>query len=81
MLSDLKMTRLLNTIDARATANALNDEVESSRRLPRTEVPAIAVKTAVMATAISMTCARMSVRMLSKISPATTQDRRDTRAP
>ena len=40
MLSDLKMNRLLNTIDAWATTTGLDDEVEPSSRLPPTEVPA-----------------------------------------
>ena len=39
MLSDLKMNRLLGTIDAWATANGLDDEVEAPSRLPPTEVP------------------------------------------
>jgi putative flavoprotein involved in K+ transport len=39
-LSDLKMNRLLNTIDEWATANGLDGEVEPPRRLPPTEVEA-----------------------------------------
>ena len=38
-LSDLKMNRLLNTIDEWATANGLDGEVEPSSRLPPTQVP------------------------------------------
>jgi putative flavoprotein involved in K+ transport len=37
-LSDLKMNRLLNTIDEWATESGLDDEVEPSHRLPPTEV-------------------------------------------
>jgi len=37
-LSDLKMNRLLNTIDEWATENGLDDEVEPPHRLPPTEV-------------------------------------------
>lgn len=37
-LSDLKMNRLLNTIDEWATENSLDDEVEAPHRLPPTEV-------------------------------------------
>ena len=37
-LSDLKMNRLLNTIDEWATKNGLDGEVESPYRLPPTEV-------------------------------------------
>ncbi len=37
-LSDLKMDRLLNTIDEWATANGLDNEVEPPYRLPPTEV-------------------------------------------
>ena len=37
-LSDLKMNRLLNTIDEWATVNGLDDEVEPPYRLPPTEV-------------------------------------------
>jgi putative flavoprotein involved in K+ transport len=39
MLSDLKMNRLLNTIDEWATANGLDGEVERPSRLPPTRVP------------------------------------------
>ncbi|MBX3500555.1 MAG: NAD(P)-binding domain-containing protein [Alphaproteobacteria bacterium] len=38
-LSDLKMNRLLNTIDEWATANGLDDAVGPPERLPPTEVP------------------------------------------
>ena len=38
-MSDLKMGRLLDTIDEWATDNGLNDEVEAPNRLPATEVP------------------------------------------
>ena len=37
-MSDLKMNRLLNTIDEWATENGLDDEVEPPHRLPPTEV-------------------------------------------
>lgn len=39
MLSDLKMNRLLTVIDAWATANGLDAEVEPASRLPPTDVP------------------------------------------
>jgi putative flavoprotein involved in K+ transport len=39
MLSDLKMNRLLNTIDEWATAKGLDDEVEPPSRLQPTHVP------------------------------------------
>jgi putative flavoprotein involved in K+ transport len=39
VLSDLKMNRLLKTIDEWATANGLDDEVEPPNRLPPTHVP------------------------------------------
>ncbi|MGB6337611.1 MAG: pyridine nucleotide-disulfide oxidoreductase, partial [Thermoanaerobaculia bacterium] len=38
MLSDLKMTRLLNTIDEWATENALDDKVDPPHRFEPTEV-------------------------------------------
>ncbi len=38
-MSDLKMGRLLDTIDEWATDNGLDDEVEAPNRLPATEVP------------------------------------------
>ena len=38
-LSDLKMNRLLKTIDEWATANGVNGEVEPPSRLPPTQVP------------------------------------------
>jgi putative flavoprotein involved in K+ transport len=38
-LSDLKMNRLLKTIDEWAGANGIDGEVEAPTRLPRTEVP------------------------------------------
>jgi putative flavoprotein involved in K+ transport len=39
MLSDLKMNRLLTTIDEWASANGIDGEVEAPSRLPPTEVP------------------------------------------
>jgi putative flavoprotein involved in K+ transport len=38
-LSDLKMARLLDTLDSWATAHGLDEEVEGPERLPPTEVP------------------------------------------